>query len=212
MDRTTCSCRFVAIGAAAFARGCSGATPTGSSSQATSAASEALLVITDCKAESSYCEADAGDAGKWDCDDKYRACLGVFSSDGGKRFSFDGGGFPFPDAGVFNPAPKDAGRPFDDDLARIEACIDDLHSCIETTTTVDNCADDAVHCIEQVFVGRSGSSGSASAGSAGSSGFGSGKFVLPQPPPHGSSGSFVFPLPHVDGGVFPFPRHDGGRP
>jgi hypothetical protein len=176
-----------------------------------------LTFIKHCQADSSKCDADAGDAGKWGCDDKYRSCLGAFSSDGGISFSYDGGGFPFFDAGFPHPEPKDAGKPFDDDFTKIEACIDDLRNCIEAKTAPDTCADDAVQCIEEVLVPSGGSggasgSGSASSGSPGSSGFGSGKFVFPLPPPHGSSGSFIFPFPREDGGVFPFPHHDGGRP
>lgn len=168
MFRTMRSCCFIAAGAAAFMGGCSGSNPAASSSEATSAANEALTFIKHCQADSSKCEADAGDAGKWGCDDKYRVCLGAFSSDGGIRF--DGGGFPFDDAGFPTSAPKDAGPHLGDDIAKIDACIDDLHECIEAKTALDTCADDAVHCIEEALA------------------------------PSGGGGSFVFPFPHEDGG------------
>jgi hypothetical protein len=217
MFRTVCSCCFIAVGVVALTSGCSGSNPTGASSEATSAASEALTIIKHCQVDSSKCEADAGDAGRLGCDDKYRACLGIFSSDGGTSFRYDGGGFPFDDAGVPHPEPKDAGKHFDDDFAKIESCIDNLHTCIEAKTAPDTCADDAVDCIEEVLVPSTGSSGASTSGSTssglpGSSGYGSGRFVFLPPPPHGSSWSFVFPFPLEDGGVFPFPHHDGGRP
>jgi hypothetical protein len=78
MFRTMCSYCFIAASAAAFTSGCSGSSPTAPSSEATSAANEALTIIKHCQSDSSKCEADAGDAGKWGCDDKYRSCLGVF--------------------------------------------------------------------------------------------------------------------------------------
>ena len=183
MFRTTCSCCFIAVTVAAFTSGCGGSSATASSSEATSAANQALILIKRCQDDSSKCEADASDAGKWGCDDKYRACLGAFSPDGGKKFSFDAGGFPFDDAGFPHPEPKDAGGHFDD-LSKIEACIDDLHICIEANTTPDTCADTAVSCIEGV--------------------------LAPFPFVHEDAG--VFPFPHEDAGVFPFPHRDGGRP
>jgi hypothetical protein len=117
--------------------GCSGESPQTSTSteDPTATATDALSRIGGCSSAADACEDDAGlaDAGG-SCRQGMCSCLEHVGHDD------DGGrGEPTFDGGVRGHSAVDAA---------IEACLDDLRTCAQSTTDPRTCAGDAIACLK----------------------------------------------------------------
>lgn len=162
---------FVILAAAATGGvfGCSGESPQTSTTteDPTATATDALSRIGGCSSAADACESDAGlpDAGG-SCRQGMCSCLERVGHDD------DGGrGAPTFDGGVRGNSAVDAA---------IEACLDDLRTCAQSTTDPRTCAGDAIACLRSAV----GIPADAS----------------PPSRPH----------PTFDGGGLPFPSFDAG--
>jgi hypothetical protein len=112
--------------------GCSSESPQTSTTteDPTATATDALTRITGCSSAADACDtdADAPDAGT--CRQGMCSCLErIGHGDGGRGdFAFDGGAFAVD--------------------AAIEACLDDLRTCAQSTTDPRTCADEAITCVK----------------------------------------------------------------